>query len=139
MNKPKVIALKGYPNTGKTTTLKLVHKTLIKDFGYSQINGAYECFGSNNNDFKDVLQLDGFKIGIITEGDFATGKNSVENRFKSLEKYHCDLIVCACTLGESKNRILEFLESFAPKNVDIKPKMAEYNANRIIEAIMEIK
>lgn len=67
----KVIALKGKENSGKTTTLKKVHKFLMKTGGEQETNYKVDLKG--NDDFRDIINFAGKKIGIVTQGDYDRG------------------------------------------------------------------
>ena len=66
----KVIMLTGAPDTGKTTVLKELYKTLKAD-GAKDIIPPVTCprFGQDN---EYCIEYKGKKIGIVTIGDFAT-------------------------------------------------------------------
>lgn len=105
----KVIALIGRPNCGKTQTLTLVYSLLLKSGGI-QIPGTYIDLA--NRDFLDVLNFHGQKVGIVSQGDYAIEPYSVKNHLHRLESYYCDIAICACTTGKTKNKIKEAIETF---------------------------
>ncbi|WP_455083460.1 hypothetical protein [Prevotella aurantiaca] len=67
----KVIALKGEKDSGKTTTLKKVHELLMETGGEQETNYKVDLKG--NDDFRDIINFAGKKIGIVTQGDYDRG------------------------------------------------------------------
>ena len=80
-----LIVLEGDPHIGKTETLNIVYQLLLQT-GYTQIPGN-------------------FKVGIVTQGDYAIGPCSVKNHILHLQSKGCGKAICACTLGGSKQKI----------------------------------
>lgn len=105
----RVIALKGRPNCGKTQTLTIVHSILIESGGV-QVPNAYVDLG--NEDFLDVLKFQDLRVGIVTQGDYAIRSNSVKNHLQKLKLCNCDVAICACTEGKTKEKIKEAIETF---------------------------
>lgn len=111
----KVIALKGEPNCGKTTTLSLLRKIMVQA-------GFAEDFSTlidlPKGDFRVILERDGKKIGIVTQGDYAInvgGKVSVKSHLDYMKERGCEVVVCACTTGETKRKIFDAIEEYAPQ------------------------
>ena len=96
----EIIALRGQDNTGKTTTLKIVFEKL-KAQGFQPMNDFEEDL--ENGDFLWVLEKDGRKVGLVTQGDYAQGEYSVKNHLSKLERAGCDTAICACTTGKLVN------------------------------------
>ncbi len=86
-----VIALTGSSNTGKTQTLNILY-ALMLHAGYSQVTGCYQ--DHSNNDFIDVLEMNGIKIGIATQGDYS---RQLPKYLAYLDSLGCTKTVCACT------------------------------------------
>lgn len=106
----KVIALKGEKDSGKTTTLKKVHEFLMKAVGEQETKHKVDLKG--NDDFRDVINFAGKKIGIVTQGDYG---DEIEKEYKDvshielenipalsvrhhldiLMKEGCDIAICA--------------------------------------------
>ena len=108
----KVIALRGEPNTGKTHTLRKVHQLMLK-MGFQQVPGTYEDHG--NGDFLDVLEFNGRRVGIVSQGDYAKNHKtalSVGALLGRLQEMGCEIAICACTIGESKGRIQEAINTY---------------------------
>jgi len=105
----EVIALRGEPNCGKTETLHLVYR-LLSDEGWQQVENSYKDLC--NRDFLDVLKKGDRILGIVTQGDYAIGNYSVRNHLRTLEEKDCDIAVCACTIGEHKQKIQNAITSY---------------------------
>lgn len=104
----KIIALKGGEDSGKSKTLRIVY-SLFKELGGNPITGHFKYLKGNSKDFRDVLNLEGKIIGIVTQGDY--GKKlikpgcdvetmtafSVGEHLEALDKAHCDVAICAWT------------------------------------------
>lgn len=93
----EVIALRGPKDTGKTTTLNIVFEKL-KAQGFQPMKDLKENLG--NGDFLWVLEKDGRKVGLVTQGDHAVKGYSVKNHLRKLESAGCDTAICACTTGK---------------------------------------
>lgn len=105
----EIIALRGQDNTGKTTTLKIVFEKL-KAQGFQPMNDFEEDL--ENGDFLWVLEKDGRKVGLVTQGDYAVKGYSVKNHLRKLESAGCDTAICACTTGEGKSRIQRSIDAY---------------------------
>ena len=95
--KMKVIALKGEENSGKTTTLKKVYE-LLKAKGGEIEPGSFKNLQGIPKDFLAILNLEGKKIVIVTQGDYYKKgeKNSVKEHLKWLDEDNkCDIVICA--------------------------------------------
>jgi len=116
----KVIALRGEQDCGKTQTLIKVYE-MMKFQGFQSLLGMYQDLG--NHDFRDVLECNGRRIGIVSQGDYArnhsNGAISVKNLLKDLEEdKQCDIAVCACQTGKGKGPIQEAIDSYQGQYVD---------------------
>lgn len=106
-----LIVLKGRPNKGKTQTLNIVYHFLLAN-GYKQMPGFFKDLA--NGDFMDVLtDPHGNIIGIVTQGDYAKGRNFVGNHLKYLENANCSKTICAQTLGATKSRIANIIATYS--------------------------
>lgn len=130
--KMKVIALKGPHNCGKTQTLTIAYFLLLKE-GYKQANGNNFQYLDGNGDFRDILEFDGKKIGIVTQGDW---DNKIENDYVNdndselekrtalsvkdhlviLERKGCDIAICA--INSDKKDIEKEIEKFKPDPIE---------------------
>jgi len=139
----KMIVLRGASNTGKTTTIKMVHEKLISEYGCIPVKNAYQPLG-NGNDFLDVLQYGHLKICVISEGDYARGKESVKNLLMRIQDYNCDIIVCVCTTDKHKESIMACLMTFSPIFIDTNKAKKEIKkhdtecANKVIDTILDL-
>ena len=98
----EIISLRGPQNSGKTTTLTIVHDKLLKQSSQNSNN----CFKEiSNGDFLDVIEYNGRKVGIVTQGDYSRGECSVKNHLRELKNLGCDVAICACTIGYGKDSI----------------------------------
>ena len=110
----KVIALKGEKDSGKSTTLKKVHKLLMAAGG-EQERYCYKDLEGNSKDLRDVINFAGKKIGIVTQGDYGQEEEekykneinleartslSVRDHLVILEGKGCDIAICACTIDK---------------------------------------
>lgn len=117
----EIIALRGEANSGKTETLNLVYRLLF-DEGWQQVKNSYKDLC--NRDFLDVLKQGDKILGIVTQGDYAIGSCSVKKHLKTLDEKDCDIAICACTIGEHKQKIQDAIDSY-PKHNYIDKKMSE--------------
>lgn len=124
----KVIALEGVSNSGKSQTLNLVYALLIQA-GYTQVPDAFQDLG--NDDCSDVFQGFGKTVGIVTQGDYAIGINSVRNHLARLQSFGCDVAVCACTIGVSKQKIKDAIKAYPSYHFEPKYKNNDVAAQRI--------
>ena len=105
----EIISLKGPQNSGKTTTLTIVHDKLLKQSSQNSNN----CFKEiSNGDFLDVIEYNGRKVGIVTQGDYSRGECSVKNHLRELKNLGCDVAICACTIGYGKDSIQATINAY---------------------------
>ena len=95
----EVISLQGPSNTGKSETIDIVYQMLLLN-GYTQVPGAF--IGPLGNpamrDFLDVLQNGNNIVGIVSQGDYVIGANSLKNHLAKLFAAGCHKSICACTI-----------------------------------------
>jgi hypothetical protein len=84
---PKIYALKGRHNSGKTTTLILLETTLIAKYPSNLI-----AFRTGVVDITVIIDVNGQRIGIACGGD---SEAIVLKNLKILTTYNCDIIFCA--------------------------------------------
>jgi len=90
----KVIALKGKSNVGKSETVNIVYQFLLSE-GFQQMPGIFSvCGNPAMRDFIDVLEKDGVKVGIVSQGDYVRELKKHLHLFKTSE---CVIAICACT------------------------------------------
>ncbi|MCQ2974137.1 MAG: hypothetical protein MJ211_04935 [Bacteroidales bacterium] len=107
-----VIGLKGDSNQGKTTTLKIVYQLLKfeNEFEYHSFQ-----FLGDYKDFRDILQIRGYKVGIVSQGDnVRDGKKnlSVDSHLRYFENEECDIVICACSIKGRKQEPQKDIEKF---------------------------
>lgn len=149
----KVIALRGKESCGKTQTLIKVYE-MMKTQGFQSLSGLPEDYRDlANHDFRDVLEYNGRRIGIVSQGDYArnnpNGAISVKNLLKDLEEdKQCDIAVCACQIGKGKGSIQKAIDSYQGEYID-KQKSAsgieqdwekenEQSAERIFSELLKL-
>lgn len=151
----KVIVLKGRDNSGKTTTLKKVHEFLMKAVGEQETKHKVDLKG--NDDFRDVINFAGKKIGIVTQGDYGDEIEkeykdvspielanrpalSVRHHLKILKKKKCDIAICACT---TEKKIEKTIKRHYPKNTfidkEVKSLQEIENTQKAMEIIQILK
>ncbi len=130
--KMKVIALKGPHNCGKTQTLTIVYFLLLKE-GYKQADdNNFQYLDGKTGDFRDILEFDGKKIGIVTQGDYdkknlkrkddklCTDENltalTVEGHLTLLGEKKCDIAICA--INSDRKDIEEEIKIFEPDPIE---------------------
>lgn len=128
----KVIALRGERDSGKTQTLIKVYE-MMKSQGFQSLSGMYKDLG--NHDFRDVLERNGRRIGIVSQGDYArndsNGAISVKNLLKDLEEDGgCDIAVCACQTGDGKIRIQNAINSYQGQYIDKQKSVSKLNQDK---------
>jgi hypothetical protein len=124
----KVIMLIGEPNSGKTTTIHEVYKSLT---------GHYHKNWPPKKDFEDIVTHKGKKIGFRSDGDLAC--SAIEAMAKYGKK-GCDILICACrikfitTLGKAMR---DFKKDFIPvfKTMPLCDKSNNADKNTILSHI----
>ena len=99
----KIIALFGLANSGKSSTLKIVHNELYK-LSTSRVN-EYHIFG---NDLRDIFIINNFRVGIETQGD--PGSRLVDS-IRFFTKEECKLIICTT---RTKGQTVKLVENNSP-------------------------
>lgn len=119
-----VIALMGKSNIGKTHTLNILYSLLLAN-GYTQVLGHFQ--DHSNNDFLDILEKDGVRIGIATQGDYI---RELPKHLSYLRNNGCIKAVCACTTD--KEGTINAVNAY--RNIPISPKSIEtnYSLQRIV-------
>jgi hypothetical protein len=107
MNKA-IIGVRGQPNSGKTTSIKLAYKELSQEG-----NIVYSNSRSNATELKNVLAIHGVLVGFASAGDVAA---RLPGMLKFLLDQGCLVIVCAARLGtngKSSHKTIDAVERFA--------------------------
>lgn len=96
-----ILALRGRGNSGKTTTIEILHEIMIRN-GYIQVPDRYRA----RVDFIDILSKKGKLIGITSSGDTFV---RVSQRLEELTGENCNIIICACrTRGGSLDALVQY-------------------------------
>jgi hypothetical protein len=97
-----IIALKGRPNTGKSTTLGILY-TMMKQ-------GDYHLFQDkkrrNSKDFYVIFEKAGKRIGLTSYGDT---RDAINNLLSYFIQQGCSILLCAC---HTKGYTLQAVENF---------------------------
>ena len=106
----KLIVLRGPENSGKTSTLEVVYERLKRIsvaepyFEYVDVlrdfNAVLEI---DKNKFRKVTQSDNqttIKVGIVTQGDYVKGVNSIYRHLEKMLYEKCNIVICACSVKQ---------------------------------------
>ncbi len=101
----KVIALWGRAQSGKTSTLKIVHDTLL--------HMSHEVLFENTDDGRDVMKIfsiNGLKVGLESQGDPGSRLGRSLQEFK---KHDCTVIICATrSKGETQDLVRKLKSTY---------------------------
>ena len=140
----KIICLQGKCDSGKTSTMKRLAKTLLQTYkGNSKEDVEYLWDISGSDFVMTIKDVNGNKVGINSRGD---DWKFIKHWLEILAENKCDIIFCTChSYGRTEEIIREFanLYNYKPafiskdrEDVESKHKTAEENAvkNLIEEA-----
>jgi hypothetical protein len=120
-----IFALRGKGNTGKSTTIRLLHELFLQN-AYHIVDTTFNMHGG---DFRTVFQKKGKLIGITSSGDTF---DLVHDNLDSLINSGCIICVCACRTfdrhGHGTNAAIDtFLPSYQKQYIDktIAPSAAQ--------------
>lgn len=132
----ELIVLKGGSNVGKTVTINYVYNELIKR-NWKEVVPYTEI---SNGDFWAVLEKNEIRLGIVSQGDYVEGNNSVQNHLSRLEKQSCSIVICAQTIGENKEEIQKTIDKYSQKEIVTISKIQDYKkrAQEINDKVIEI-
>jgi len=103
-----IVALQGKARTGKTNTHGILRNILL-DNGYDRIPvnlTTGQSFTAPGNDFVEVLERDGVRIGICSAGDIP---HYLNRSVDELIRYRCQIIFASCrTAGGTVSEIEDF-------------------------------
>lgn len=119
-----VIALMGESDVGKTHTLNILYSLLLAN-GYTQVLGHFQ--DHSNNDFLDILEKDGVRIGIATQGDYV---RELPKHLSYLRNNGCIKAVCACTTD--KEGTINAVHAYKNTQIFIESKESSYSLQRIV-------
>ncbi|MGU3376132.1 hypothetical protein [Chryseobacterium sp. M5A1_1a] len=125
----KVIALSGAADTGKSHTINIIYTFLLRD-GYLQVPGNFRVLGNPSiEDFIDILERDGKKVGFIGMGDYIIGEGkSLKSLLEELESKGCDTALCA---ARDLPRILAAVQAY-PHHIIINKTLSTGDENNRI-------
>lgn len=123
----ELIILEGLSNTGKTTTIGLLHQILLQNVG---ISTNRQPLGGDPNDFSDiVINYRNLKIAIFTMGDNST---AISQAILNYDNLNCDFFVCSLSTGTPKiranNRINQYQNTRIQKTISSQ-NITEIQAN----------
>ncbi|MAW94494.1 MULTISPECIES: GTPase [unclassified Leeuwenhoekiella] len=102
----KILILQGVSDSGKTTILNNLINWLLN---YPNQTNNIQTDGTGPDRF-GVVEINGFRIGIITQGD---EYHYVQKRLLEIHNQDCDVIVCCCrTRLSSLTAVTEFLNTY---------------------------
>ena len=119
-----VIAIQGISNTGKTKTIIQFANELVEFYKISP--NPIERIG---NEISCVFEIQGCKIGIISQGDPGTG---LEEKLNELVKDKCKIIVCATrTYGETTRAVAQACSEYEKVWLRKTAIWSEYNEKKL--------
>ncbi len=131
----EIIVLKGDAKKGKTETLTIVYQAMLL-FGYTQVPGHYKKLGNPaNNDFRDILEKNGIKIGIATIGDYqdhttsAEADETVQELIYYLQNNWCSKVVCAC--NNDLPKAIDYIQTFPQAHLISKTVAGSASGQRV--------
>jgi hypothetical protein len=92
----RILALRGRAGSGKSTTIRLLHRMMLSS-GFSVVATTYSETGG---DFRTVFERDGLRIGVSSRGDTF---DDVRNDLNWLIEQRCAILVCACRTSDRPN------------------------------------
>jgi len=104
-----IIALEGKGNSGKTTVLNIVLAELVKSSS-SNVKAAQKIPRKIGGDAREILIINGKKVGIETQGDPGS---RLADSLKLFVKEGCELIVCATrTSGSTVDLVNQYVPPY---------------------------
>jgi len=102
----RIIALRGKGNSGKTTTIRILHDLLMTN-GYTEVQSNFRI---NSGDFTTIFNKKNSLIGITSSGDTY---DLVHDQLQGMVDKDCKICVCACRTSDrvppgTNAAILEF-------------------------------
>jgi KaiC/GvpD/RAD55 family RecA-like ATPase len=111
MMRKTIIAVRGQPDSGKTTAITLAYEELAKTARIIYSNPRYDA-----TELKEVFEIDGMILGFASSGD---KPDRLERTLRFLLKYDCVVIVCAARLNrcaEPVHKTIKAVEQFSEEN-----------------------
>lgn len=111
-----IFALRGRGNSGKSTTIRLLHSLFVQN-GYQIFSTT---FNPQGGDFRTIFTKKGKLIGITSSGDTF---DLVHDNLEALINDGCTLCVCACRTydryGQGTNAAIDtFLPNYQKQYID---------------------
>ncbi|WFC40816.1 hypothetical protein [Pseudoxanthomonas sp. SE1] len=106
--KKRLIALRGKSGVGKSTSIHILYRLLLEGPGAKTL--SFEKYG-RLLDFRAIVELHGFKIGIVNRGDVA---DKLNDYISMLAAESCQVIVCA---ARTKGDVTGVLASYSRRFV----------------------
>ena len=101
-----IIALKGRGNSGKTQTIKAVFKNLNTKYP----NAIITNLKPNTIDIKIIMDINGTKVGIESQGD---PDSRLKQSLSDFSNANCDIIICATrTSGMTVNWVNSYSSKY---------------------------
>jgi hypothetical protein len=136
---PRILALSGKGNSGKTTTIRLL-PNILRSHGYHSVPGSQISHG---NDFSEIFENGNRKIGVTSAGD---SYDLVHDRLQDLMDANCDDYICACRSYDVSNHgthaainsfhcTTEFIPKTLESNPDLQARVNAADALRIFNWI----
>lgn len=124
-----IIALRGKGNSGKTTTIRILHDLLLTN-GYTQVRSNFRI---DSGDFIAIFKKKNKLVGVTSSGDTY---DLVHDRLQEMVDEDCKICVCACRTFDrvppgTNAAILEFqnyVNEFIEKTVDESNRQSTTNS-----------
>lgn len=114
MFQPHILALKGLINTGKTSTIKIVRRKILDNFG-NQATETDFLSKRATSDIKRIIEIGEFKIGIESQGDPvgpSKGLGRLHDSLKYFDEQGCHLIICT---SRESGKTAEYINAYESK------------------------
>jgi hypothetical protein len=106
-----IIALRGIGNSGKSTTIRLLHGLMLSN-GYILIRTD---FTEESGDFISIFSKDGKLIGVTSTGDTF---DAVSEKLAELVGAGCTVCVCACRSRGATNVAAEGIVGYETQYIE---------------------
>lgn len=146
----KIIVLSGKPNSGKTTTLKLLANDLLKNgtliVGYPK-NHQCSCIdheklakcGGNINNYKGditiVIKVNGKTVCITSFGDYVA---CIESKIKIFLGIECDVIITAAHPDDNTIAYVRSLKGNGVTYCEVPKEKNKYDDESIVSYISSL-
>src|SRR5687768_4517091 len=106
--KKTIIAVRGQPDAGKTSSIKLAYNELLREGSAMDFNPRWDA-----NELKAIVAIDGALVCFASAGD---QPERLERTLRFLLAKGCIVIVCAARVGrtgEPYHRTIDVVDHFA--------------------------